>query len=320
MGARMPGGADSPGQLWDLLAEGRDAVAPYPAARLADVPGGFPDGTPSGGFLDRVDGFDAEFFGVSPREAACLDPQQRLLLEVAWEALENAGTRPASLRGSRTGVYVGVTNNDYQQALLSQVDAEDLEAYALTGAASTFAAGRIAYWLGAHGPSLSVDTACSSSLVAVHLAVQALRCGEADVALAGGVNVLLAPEWYSVLGKAGMLAADAHCKTFDAAADGYVRSEGCGVVVLKRLSDARADGNRVLAVIRGTAVNQDGRSSGVTVPNAKAQRDVVRAALASAGLEPHDIDYVETHGTGTPLGDPIEVHALAEVLATPERE
>ncbi|MBK3554993.1 amino acid adenylation domain-containing protein [Streptomyces sp. MBT56] len=320
MGARMPGGADSPGQLWDLLAEGRDAVAPYPATRLADVPGGFPDGTPSGGFLDRVDGFDAEFFGVSPREAACLDPQQRLLLEVAWEALENAGTRPASLRGSRTGVYVGVTNNDYQQALLSQVDAEDLEAYALTGAASTFAAGRIAYWLGAHGPSLSVDTACSSSLVAVHLAVQALRCGEADVALAGGVNVLLAPEWYSVLGKAGMLAADAHCKTFDAAADGYVRSEGCGVVVLKRLSDARADGNRVLAVIRGTAVNQDGRSSGVTVPNAKAQRDVVRAALASAGLEPHDIDYVETHGTGTPLGDPIEVHALSEVLATPERE
>ncbi|MEV0304271.1 non-ribosomal peptide synthetase/type I polyketide synthase [Streptomyces prasinus] len=320
MGARMPGGADDPERLWDLLAEGRDAVVPYSATRLADVPGGFPDGTPSGGFLTQVDGFDAEFFGVSPREAACLDPQQRLLLEVAWEALENAGTRPASLRGSRTGVYVGVTNNDYQQALLTQVSAEDLEAYALTGAASTFAAGRIAYWLGTHGPSLSVDTACSSSLVAVHLAAQALRCGEADVALAGGVNVLLAPEWYTVLGKAGMLAADAHCKTFDAAADGYVRSEGCGVLVLKRLSDARADGSRVLAVIRGTAVNQDGRSSGVTVPNAKAQRDVVRAALASAGLEPHDIDYVETHGTGTPLGDPIEVHALADVLATPERE
>ncbi|WP_051673825.1 hybrid non-ribosomal peptide synthetase/type I polyketide synthase [Streptomyces sp. NTK 937] len=320
MGARMPGSANDPEQLWNLLAEGRDAVTPYPAARLADVPGGFPDGTPSGGFLDQVDGFDAEFFGVSPREAACLDPQQRLLLEVAWEALENAGTRPTSLRGSRTGVYVGVTNNDYQQALLTQVAAEDLEAYALTGAASTFAAGRIAYWLGTHGPSLSVDTACSSSLVAVHLAVQALRCGEADTALAGGVNVLLAPEWYTVLGKAGMLAADAHCKTFDAAADGYVRSEGCGVLVLKRLSDARADGNRVLAVIRGTAVNQDGRSSGVTVPSAKAQRDVVRAALAASGLEPHDIDYVEAHGTGTPLGDPIEVHALADVLATPERE
>ncbi|MET7637298.1 amino acid adenylation domain-containing protein [Streptomyces sp. NPDC005438] len=320
MGARMPGGANDPDALWELLREGRDAVVPYPEERLADVPGGFPDGVPSGGFLDSVDTFDAEFFGISPREAACLDPQQRLLLEVTWEALEHAGTRPGSLRGSRTGVYVGVTNDDYPQALMRHVAAEELEAYALTGAASTFAAGRIAYWLGTHGPSLSVDTACSSSLVAVHLAVQALRAKEADLALAGGVNVLLAPEWYSVLAKAGMLAEDAHCKTFDAAADGYVRSEGCGVVVLKRLSDARADGDRVLAVIRGTAVNQDGRSSGVTVPNAKAQREVVSAALASAGLDATDIDYVEAHGTGTPLGDPIEVHALADVLGTRERE
>ncbi|MGW2634423.1 hybrid non-ribosomal peptide synthetase/type I polyketide synthase [Streptomyces chattanoogensis] len=319
MGARMPGGADDPAALWELLSDGRDAVAPYPSARLADVPGGFPAGVPSGGFLESVDSFDAGFFGISAREASYLDPQQRLLLEVSWEALENAGARPTSLKGSRVGVYVGVTNNDYMQSLLAHVAPEDLEAYALTGNASTFAAGRIAYWLGVHGPSLSVDTACSSSLVAVHLAAQALRSRDADLALAGGVNVLLSPEWYTVLGKANMLSPDAHCKTFDASADGYVRSEGCGVVVLKRLSDAKVDGDRILGVIRGSAVNQDGRASGVTVPNAKAQRDVLRTALAASGLAAEDIDYVEAHGTGTPLGDPIEVHALADVLCPQSR-
>ncbi|WP_053926511.1 hybrid non-ribosomal peptide synthetase/type I polyketide synthase [Streptomyces chattanoogensis] len=319
MGARMPGGADDTAALWELLSDGRDAVAPYPSARLADVPGGFPAGVPSGGFLESVDGFDAGFFGVSAREASYLDPQQRLLLEVSWEALENAGARPASLKGSRVGVYVGVTNNDYMQSLLTDVAPEDLEAYALTGNASTFAAGRIAYWLGVHGPGLSVDTACSSSLVAVHLAAQALRSRDADLALAGGVNVLLSPEWYTVLGKANMLSPDAHCKTFDASADGYVRSEGCGVVVLKRLSDAKVDGDRILGVIRGSAVNQDGRASGVTVPNATAQRDVVRTALAASGLAAEDIDYVEAHGTGTALGDPVEVHALADVLCPQSR-
>ncbi|WP_051871528.1 hybrid non-ribosomal peptide synthetase/type I polyketide synthase [Streptomyces sclerotialus] len=319
MSARMPGGADDTAALWELLAEGRDAVGPYPSARLDDVPGGFPGGVPMGGFLKTVDGFDAEFFGISAREARYLDPQQRLLLEVSWEALENAGARPTTLKGSKVGVYVGVTNNDYMQSLLTHVAPEDLEAYALTGNASTFAAGRIAYWLGVHGPSLSVDTACSSSLVAVHLAAQALRSRDADLALAGGVNVLLSPEWYTVLGKANMLSPDGHCKTFDTSADGYVRSEGCGVVVLKRLSDAQVDGDRILGVIRGSAVNQDGRASGITVPNAKAQRDVVRAALDAAGLAAADIDYVETHGTGTPLGDPIEVNALADVLCPPDR-
>ncbi|MFF4097180.1 amino acid adenylation domain-containing protein [Streptomyces sp. NPDC001834] len=319
MGARMPGGADDTAALWDLLAEGRNAVAPYPSARLDDVPGGFPEGVPSGGFLESVDSFDAGFFGISPREARYIDPQQRLLLEVAWEALENAGARPASLKGSRVGIYIGVTNNDYMQSLLTQVAPKELEAYALTGNASTFAAGRIAYWLGVHGPSLSVDTACSSSLVAVHLAVQALRSQDADMALVGGVNVLLSPEWYTVLGKANMLSPDARCKTFDAAANGYVRSEGCGVVVLKRLSDARVDGDRVLGVIRGSAVGQDGRASGITVPNAKAQRDVIRTALSAAGLTAEDIDYVEAHGTGTALGDPIEAGALADVLCPQTR-
>ncbi|MFI9306593.1 amino acid adenylation domain-containing protein [Streptomyces triculaminicus] len=319
MGARMPGGADDTGALWEVLARGRDVTGPYPAARMADVPGGFPGGAPRGGFLASVDGFDAEFFGISAREARYLDPQQRLLLEVSWEALENAGVRPSLLKGTRAGIYVGVTNNDYVQSLLAHVAPGDLEAYALTGSASTFAAGRIAHWLGVHGPGLSVDTACSSSLVAVHLAVQALRGGDTDLALAGGVNVLLSPEWYTVLSKANMLSPDGRCKTFDASADGYARSEGCGVVVLKRLSDARADGDRILGVIRGSAVNHDGRASGITVPNAKAQRDVVRAALVAARLAPEDIDYVEAHGTGTRLGDPIEVNALADVLCTPDR-
>ncbi|MEU2768302.1 MULTISPECIES: hybrid non-ribosomal peptide synthetase/type I polyketide synthase [Streptomyces] len=319
MGARMPGGADDTAALWELLAEGRNAVGPYPPARLDDVPGGFPEGVPSGGFLESVDSFDAGFFGISPREARYIDPQQRLLLEVAWEALENAGARPASLKGDKVGVYVGVTNDDYMQSLLTHVAPEELEAYALTGNASTFAAGRIAYWLGVHGPSLSVDTACSSSLVAVHLAVQALRSRDADMALASGVNVLLSPEWYTVLNKANMLSPDARCKTFDAAANGYVRSEGCGVVVLKRLSDARVDGDRILGVVRGSAVGQDGRASGITVPNAKAQRDVIRTALSAAGLAAEDIDYVEAHGTGTALGDPIEAGALADVLCPQSR-
>ncbi|MFJ9845851.1 amino acid adenylation domain-containing protein [Kitasatospora sp. NPDC101155] len=319
MAARMPGGAHDTTALWELLAQGRQVTGPYPNARLDDVPGGFPGGLPTGGFLDSVDRFDAEFFGISAREARFIDPQQRLLLEVSWEALENAGVRPASLRGGRTGIYVGVTNNDYMQALLTHTAPEELEAYALTGGASTFAAGRIAHWLGVHGPSLSVDTACSSSLVALHLAVQALRGGDADLALAGGVNVLLSPEWYTVLGKASMLSPEGRCKTFDASADGYARSEGCGVVVLKRLSDARADGDRILGVIRGSAVNHDGRASGITVPNAEAQREVVRAALAAADLSAEDIDYVEAHGTGTRLGDPIEVNALADVLCTQQR-
>ncbi|MFD9718898.1 amino acid adenylation domain-containing protein [Streptomyces sp. NPDC059076] len=321
MGCRMPGGANSPTTFWEFLDSGGDGIGEIPASRW-DVEG-FYDPAPNapgkmstrrGGFLNQVDQFDPAFFGVSPREAAALDPQQRLLLEVSWEALEHAGQAPAGLMGSDTGVYFGVTTYDYMQAQMQQVDPADLDAYGLTGNASTFAAGRLSYWLGLNGPSLSVDTACSSSLVGVHLACQSLRSRETDLALAGGVNVLLAPEWFVVASQAHMLAPDGRCKTFDARADGYVRSEGCGVVVLKRLSDARAHGDRILALVRGSAVNQDGRSSGVTVPNSAAQQAVVRQALRAASVEPAQVDYVETHGTGTPLGDPLELRALDAVL------
>ncbi|WP_180686107.1 non-ribosomal peptide synthetase/type I polyketide synthase [Streptomyces gossypiisoli] len=321
MACRMPGGADSPEAFWEFLDRGGDGIGDIPATRwdvdrfydpAPDAPGKM--STRRGGFLDGIDQFDAAFFGISAREAAALDPQQRLLLEVGWEALEHAGRSPEGLRGSDTGVYFGVTTYDYLQTQMQQVDPADLTAYSLTGNASTFAAGRLSYWLGLNGPSLSVDTACSSSLVGVHLACQSLRSGETDLALAGGVNVLLAPEWFVVASKAHMLAADGRCKTFDASADGYVRSEGCGIVVLKRLSDARADGDRILAVIRGSAVNQDGRSSGITVPNAAAQQAVVRQALRVASVEPAQVGYVEAHGTGTPLGDPLELRALDAVL------
>ncbi|WP_330301262.1 non-ribosomal peptide synthetase/type I polyketide synthase [Streptomyces sp. NBC_00503] len=310
LACRMPGGAETPEEFWEFLSSGRDGIREVPEDRWDTSR----HGSRLGGFLDRVDGFDAPFFGISPREAATLDPQQRLLLEVGWEALEHAGISPAGLTGTDTGVYFGVTTYDYVQSQMQQIDPADLEAYSLTSNASTFAAGRFSYWLGLQGPSLSVDTACSSSLVGVHLACQSLRSGETGMALAGGVNVLLSPEWFSIADKANMLAPDGHCKTFDSRADGYVRSEGCGVVVLKRLSDAQAAGDRVLGVIRGSAVNQDGRSGGITVPNAAAQQDVIRAALASARVEPAEIGYVEAHGTGTPLGDPLELRALDAVL------
>ena len=321
MACRMPGGADSPDSFWEFLDRGGDGISDVPASRWdigryydpsPDAPGRM--STRRGGFLDGVDQFDPVFFGISPREAAALDPQQRLLLEVSWEAIEHAGRAPGSLTGSETGVYFGITTYDYLQTQMQQVDPADLDAYSLTGNASTFAAGRLSYWLGLNGPSLSVDTACSSSLVGLHLACQSLRSGETSMALAGGVNLLLSPEWFVVASKAHMLAADGRCKTFDASADGYVRSEGCGVVVLKRLSDAMADGDRVLAVIRGSAVNQDGRSSGITVPNAAAQQEVIRRALRAASVEPSQVGYVEAHGTGTPLGDPLELRALDAVL------
>ncbi|MGW5446791.1 hybrid non-ribosomal peptide synthetase/type I polyketide synthase [Streptomyces asiaticus] len=321
MSCRMPGGADSADAFWQFLDRGGDGIGEVPASRW-DV-GQFYDPSPDapgktstrhGGFLDGIDQFDPAFFGISAREAAALDPQQRLLLEVSWEALEHAGHDPAGLMGSDTGVYFGLTTYDYMQSQMQHVHPVDLDAYSLTGNASTFAAGRLSYWLGLNGPSLSVDTACSSSLVAVHLACQSLRSGETGMALVGGVNVLLAPEWFVVASKAHMLAADGRCKTFDASADGYVRSEGCGVVVLKRLSDAQAHGDRVLAVIRGSAVNQDGRSSGITVPNASAQQEVIRSALRAASVEPSQVGYVEAHGTGTPLGDPLELRALNAVL------
>jgi acyl transferase domain-containing protein len=334
MACRMPGAPDL-AAFWELLRAGRDATGPIPADRFDGDEYYDPDPaapgrsrTRRGAFLDGVDRFDPGFFSISPREAARMDPQQRLFLEVAWEALEHAG-RPAGSAIAKaggtadsTGIFLGVTGFDYSHQVLAHSPLRALDPYALTGVTSTFAAGRLAHWLGVQGPALSVDTACSSSLVAAHLAVRSLQAGDCDVALAGGVNILLSPEWFVVLSKAGMLAPDGRCKTFDASADGYARGEGCGVVVLKRLADAEADGDRIMAVIRGSAVNQDGRSSGITVPNGSAQRAVLREALRRSGLSGGEVDYVEAHGTGTSLGDPIEVHALAEVYGAgrePER-
>ncbi len=321
MGCRFPGGADDPDAYWALLREGRDAIREVPAQRW-DADAYFdpdPDAPAKmsvrhGGFLDRIDGFDAAFFGISPREALTMDPQQRLALEVSWEALEHAGLSPERLAGTATGVFLGVCNSDHFQRVIER-GAGEIDAYLASGNAHSVASGRIAYFLGLQGPALSIDTACSSSLVALHVACQSLRSGETRLALAGGVNLMCSPETTIALTKAHMLAPDGRCKTFDAAADGFSRGEGCGVVVLKRLADAHADGDRVLAVIRGIATNQDGRSGGLTVPNGPAQEAVIRAALADARLQPGDVDYVEAHGTGTTLGDPIEVRALGQALA-----
>lgn len=319
MGMRLPGGVNDASSFADLLWSGTDAIAEIPADRWSidafhaddpDAPGKMT--SRHGGFIDRVDQFDAEFFGISPREAASMDPQQRLMLQVSWQALEDAGRAGPALSGSRTGVYLGVSNNDYGRALYAHT--ELIDAYFSTGNAYSVVAGRLSYFLGLQGPAVVVDTACSSSLVALHQACQALRLGECDMALAGAVNLILTPEMNINFSRARMMAADGRCKTFDAAADGYVRGEGCAVLVLRRLSDAVADGDRVLAVVRGSALNQDGRSGGLTAPNGPAQEAVLREALASARVPAAAIGYVEAHGTGTPLGDPIEVGALAAVL------
>jgi acyl transferase domain-containing protein len=318
-GMRFPGGVIDAQSFWNLLAEGRDAITEIPRERWdwrsyfhedADAPGSAI--TRHGGFLNGVDRFDAAFFGISPREAAAMDPQHRLVLEVAWEALENAGHSPVALQGTRSGVFLGIANNDYGRAAMADLDG--IDAYTGSGNSPGMVAGRLSYVLGLHGPSLAIDTSCSSSLVAVHLACAALLTGECDVALAGGVNLILTPESNIALSKAHMMARDGRCKTFDEAADGYVRSEGCCVVVLRKLSDAFADGDRILAVIRGSAVNHDGRSGGLTAPNGPAQAAVIRQALESAGIKPSQIGFVETHGTGTALGDPIEVETLAAVM------
>ncbi|WP_203073864.1 SDR family NAD(P)-dependent oxidoreductase [Falsiroseomonas ponticola] len=308
MGCRFPG-AEDPDAFWTMLAEGRDAVRPVPPDRWAAPAEG---GTAQGGFLDGIDLFDAGFFGIAPREAAAMDPQQRLVLEAAWRALEHAGVSPDGLEGTQTGIYLGCCTADY--ARIGDPAAMSEEGYAATGGAPGVAAGRLAYLLGLQGPALVVDTACSSSLVATHLAVQALRAGECSLALAGGVNLTLLPWGAATLDRLHMLSPDGRCRAFDAGANGFVRAEGCGVLVLKRLADAQADGDRVLAVIRGSAVNQDGRSSGLTAPNGLAQEAVIRAALANAGLTPGDIDAIEAHGTGTTLGDPIEMQALRDVF------
>jgi acyl transferase domain-containing protein/SAM-dependent methyltransferase len=316
---RAPGGVHDAASFAEVLWNGRDAISPIPAERwsLAEWYDENPD-TPAkmitryGGFIGDVDRFDAEFFGISPREAASMDPQQRLLLELSWHALEDAGCAPASLAGSATGVYFGIANGDYGRALFAHP--ELIDAYFSPGNAYSVASGRIAYLLGLHGPAISIDTACSASLVALHLACQGLRHGDCERALVGGVNLILTPELNINFSKAGMMAPDGRCKAFDASADGYVRGEGGAVVVLRRLRDALTDGDRILAVVRGSAINQDGRSNGLTAPNGPAQEAVLRDALSAAGVTPAQVSYVETHGTGTSLGDPIEVNALGAVF------
>ena len=318
MGCRFPGGGDDPDSFWRLLRDGVDAVTEVPPSRWdvdayydpnPDAPGKMY--ARHGSFLRDIDRFDPRFFSISPREAHNMDPQQRFLLEVAWEALEDGGQAADKLLDSETGVFVGISTNDYAN---KGVDTATLDAYFGSGNSMSAAAGRLSYVLGLQGPSVSLDTACSSSLVAVHLACQSLRNQECRLALVAGVNVVLNPYAHVIFCKARMLAPDGRCKTFDAAADGYVRGEGCGVVVLKRLNDAVADRDRILAVIRGTAVNQDGRSGGLTVPNGLAQENLIRRALAASGLAPAQVGYVEAHGTGTSLGDPIEMRALGSAL------
>lgn len=320
IGCRFPGGADSPEAFWELLREGRDAITEVPPDRWdadawydpnPDTPGKI--NCRHGGFVHGCEGFDTAFFEIAPREAKSLDPQHRMLLEVSWEALENAGLVPSEQAGTDTGVFIGITGNDYFSHV-SGGDVERIDAYLGTGNAHSSASGRLSYFFGFKGPGISLDTACSSALVAVHAACQSIRTGECEMALAGGVNYLLRPEMSINFSKAHMLAPDGRCKAFDARADGYVRSEGCGIVVLKRLSSAVAAGDPVLAVIRGSAVNQDGRSGGLTVPNGPSQSTVIRRALAMAGVAPEQVSYVEAHGTGTSLGDPIEVEALRDVF------
>lgn len=324
LGCRFPGGAESPQAFWRLLAEGRDGVTSVPGDRWDGEAFYDPDRaapgkivTRRGAFLAQVDGFDAHFFGIAPREAESIDPQQRLWLEVAWEAMEDAGLLPEELAGSLTGVFVGVMHHDY--AWLQNADPTTIDAYAGTGTHYGIIANRLSYTLDLRGPSLAVDSACSSSLVAVHEAVQSLRRGECDLAFAGGVNLLLCPEQSISYSKWGMLSPDGRCFTFDARANGFVRGEGCGVIVLKRLTDALRDRNPIWALIRGSGVSQDGRTSVLTAPSGLAQQQVIRCALADGGVSPEQVTYVETHGTGTPLGDPIEVGALSAVYGGGER-
>src|SRR5277367_5405501 len=319
LGCRFPGDIFGPEAFWQFLCEGRSAVGEVPADRWA----GFDDGSPEvaaalsgttrwGSFLTDIKAFDAEFFEISPREAVKMDPQQRLLLEVAYEALEHAGIPADSLRQTQTGVFAGACLGEY--GFLATTDLSQVDAWSGTGGALSIIANRVSYFFDLRGPSVTVDTACSSSLVAVHLACQSLRTGDSNLAIAAGVNLLLSPAVTRSFDQAQAMSPTGRCHAFDASADGFVRGEGCGVAVLKRLADALRDGDRVLAVVCGSAVNQDGRSNGLMAPNPAAQMAVLRAAYTNAGMQPSEVDYVETHGTGTRLGDPIEARALGTVL------
>ncbi|BBX97573.1 type I polyketide synthase [Mycobacterium lacus] len=319
MGCRFPGGITGPEALWQFLCERRSSIAEVPPERWQPFDDGSPETAASlarttkwGSFLPDVAAFDAEFFEISPSEAAKMDPQQRLLLEVAWEALEHAGIPPTSLRRSQTGVFAGSCASEY--GAIASTDIGEIDGWTNTGGAQSIIANRLSYFLDLRGPSVAVDTACSSSLVAIHLACQSLRTQDSQLAIAAGVNLLLSPGVFRGFDQVGALSPTGRCRAFDAAADGFVRGEGAGVVVLKRLTDAQRDGDRVLAVICGSAVNQDGRSNGLMAPNPAAQMAVLRAAYANAGMQPNEVDYVETHGTGTLLGDPIEARALGTVL------
>ncbi|GIH02042.1 hypothetical protein Rhe02_01090 [Rhizocola hellebori] len=320
VGLRFPGGSTGLDSLDEFLRGGGSGIGPLPADRW-DVeafrhedpkqPGTIR--TEAGGFLDRIDEFDAQFFNISPKQAVYVDPQQRLLLETAWEALENANIDPSTTRHGNGGIYIGATPFDFALEL-EALPYPELDGQLATGMGAYALSGRLSYFLGWRGPSLTTDTACASSLTALHLAVNGLRRGECDLALCGGVNALHHPRIFTILSQGQVLAADGHCKAFDEAADGYARAEGCGVLVLKRLAEAQRDGDRVLAVVRGTAIGQDGESAGLTAPNGAAQETIMRAALADARLEPGDISYVEAHGTGTPLGDPIEMGSINGVF------
>ncbi|NEO36998.1 MAG: SDR family NAD(P)-dependent oxidoreductase [Moorea sp. SIOASIH] len=320
MGCRFPGGADNPESFWTLLSKGINAISEIPSERWnieqyydpnPETPGKMY--TRYGGFVGQLQEFDSHFFNIAPIEAISLDPQQRLLLEVSWEALEHAAIAAQQLAKTQTGVFLGICSNDYLQRLTSR-DLTEIDAYLAQGNAHSTATGRLSHFLGLTGPSIAVDTACSSSLVSLHLACASLRNRECNLALAGGVNRIISPEYSINFSRARMLSPDGRCKTFDAGADGFVRGEGCGVVVLKRFSDAVADGDNILAVIRGTAINQDGHTSGLTVPNGPSQESVIRQALTNSGVKPEQVSYIEAHGTGTSLGDPIEVTALANVF------
>ncbi|WP_405163549.1 type I polyketide synthase [Nocardia sp. NBC_01499] len=318
VGCRFPGAGRGPTGFWSLLSEGRDAVRPFPPDRLGQFY--HPDPArpgrthaSAGSFLDSVEDFDADFFGIAPREARCIDPMFRILLETTWEALEDAGQPADQLAGSKTGVFVGVSSTDFLNLQIWAGAPEMIEAYTGPGTLHGMASGRLAHALDLQGPALSLDTACSSSLVALHLAAASLRRGECDMALVGGVSLLLSPDIWINLSLARMIAADGRCKTFDAGADGYGRGEGCGVLVAKRLSEV-SDGDRVLAVLRGSAVKHDGRSASIIAPNGVAQRAVLREALTDADVTPDEVGYIEAHGTGTPLGDAIELDALGDVF------